>query len=47
MWEKIHGKCFFRSREKILEGMKGLGWPWNEAVHTARVSRFGPSVKYL
>lgn len=32
MWEKINGKYFLRSKEKISEGSNGLRWGSIQAV---------------
>lgn len=56
MWGKINGKCIFRSKEKILEGSKGVRWkafrlsvmwPWSKTVSSALVSLPGPFIGYL
>lgn len=56
MWGKINGKCFFRLKEKILEGSKGVRWKvfrlfimwlWSKIVFSVFVSFFGLFIGYL
>lgn len=48
MWEKINGKCCFRSKEKVLEGSNGLTWGSIQTAvwHGVRLCQ-GPFIRYL